>query len=116
MTGAWDRVALARVALDAGHPEGAVSAAYYAMLYAARAALSEEGRHARTHSGAWTSFRETYVASGRFDADLEKAVRGIQQQREAADYDAADVSVERAREIVVLSERFVDAVAAMLAD
>lgn len=113
---ARDRLALARVALDGGHPEGAVSAAYYAMLYAARAALSEEGVHAKTHRGTWTAFREAFVPTGRFDAKLEKAVRGTQRQREAADYDALQLGDDRATEIVELAERFVAAVEAMLAD
>ena len=36
------------------HPAVLVSAAYYAMLNAARAALSERGEYAKTHSGTWT--------------------------------------------------------------
>ena len=44
MAVARERAALAATALGAGSPGGAVSAAYYAMLYAARAALSEEDR------------------------------------------------------------------------
>jgi uncharacterized protein (UPF0332 family) len=50
-----------------------VSAAYYAMLYAARAALSEQDRYAKTHSGTWTLFRETFVRDGRFDPALARA-------------------------------------------
>ena len=40
MDQARDRAATAREILASGHLEAAVSAAYYAMLYAARAALS----------------------------------------------------------------------------
>src|SRR5687767_3247539 len=42
----------------------AVSDAYYAILYAARAALSERDRNAKTHRGTWTAFSEEFVASG----------------------------------------------------
>jgi hypothetical protein len=45
---ARDRLAMAREVLASGHREGAVSAAYYSMLYAARAALSEDEDSART--------------------------------------------------------------------
>lgn len=38
------RLAAARDSLDAGHPDEAIRLSYYAMLYAARAALSEEGQ------------------------------------------------------------------------
>lgn len=68
MAVARDRLTLASIALAAGSYGGAVSAAYYAMLNAARAALSEEDSYAKTHSGTWTLFRETFVATERFDA------------------------------------------------
>jgi uncharacterized protein (UPF0332 family) len=45
------RLRTARAALGVDDPAGAVSAAYYAMLYAVRAALSEEDRYAKTHAG-----------------------------------------------------------------
>jgi uncharacterized protein (UPF0332 family) len=48
--------AAARALVDAGHAATAVSTAYYAMLYAARAALSERDVNARTHAGTWQCF------------------------------------------------------------
>lgn len=62
MEEARDRLEVARVLVESGHPSSVVSAAYYAMLYAARAALSERGEHAKTHSGTWTLFSATFVA------------------------------------------------------
>lgn len=61
MDQARDRLAIAREVLASGHREGAVSAAYYSMLYAARAALSEDEENARTHRGTWNRFRIRYV-------------------------------------------------------
>ena len=61
---------LAREALAARHREGAVSLAYYAMLYAARATLSEEDANARSHRGIWNLFRIDYVVTDAFDANL----------------------------------------------
>lgn len=46
MAGARERLASARLALDAD--------------YAARAALSEDDRYAKTHSGTWSLFREVF--------------------------------------------------------
>jgi len=63
---ARDRAKLAREVLASGHREGAVSAVYYSMLYAARASLSEGGEHARTHRGTWNLFRESYVVTDAF--------------------------------------------------
>jgi len=61
------KLAAARTLLDSGFSQDAAGAAYYAMLYAARAALSEGDEHAKTHSGTWTLFSERYVNAGRFD-------------------------------------------------
>ena len=65
----------------------ALSGAYYAMLYAIRAALSERDVYAKTHRGAWNEFGR-FVATGEFDGDLVAAAQRVQSQREDADYDA----------------------------
>lgn len=114
MAGARERLADARTLLDAGGTGGVVGLAYYAMLYAARAALSEEDRNAKTHSGTWNLFKETFVDTGRFTGALYDGARTTQPTREAADYDGLTVPRERAEEIVSLAERFVPAVEAML--
>jgi hypothetical protein len=67
------------------------------MLYAARAALSEEERNARTHGGTWQLFRETFVDTGRFEGELAAAAQATQPLREGADYDARRSSLGRGR-------------------
>ena len=67
MDQARDRLEVARIAFATGHLEGAVSAAYYAMLYAARAALSEDDEYARSHGGTWGLFHRRYVVTDAFD-------------------------------------------------
>lgn len=111
---ARERVLLARAALDGGFSEGALSAAYYAMLYAARAALSEEDRYAKTHRGTWSLLRESFVETGRFDRELFEQAQRTQRVREAADYDAETVPVAEAEEVVAQAERFVSAVGELL--
>lgn len=59
----------AQGALDADAPARAASAAYYAMLYAARAALSEQDANAKTHRGTWQLFKESFVSGGQFAPD-----------------------------------------------
>ena len=115
MAGARDRLGAARAALAAGFDSNAASSAYYAMLYAARAALSEREKNAKTHAGTWTLFRETFVTTGRLDPALFSEAHGTQQLREAADYDALIVPTEEAQRIVALADRFVGAIAEMLA-
>jgi uncharacterized protein (UPF0332 family) len=114
MASARERVRAARAALEAGFPSVAVSAAYYAELYAARAALSEQDRHATTHRGVWNLFGEIFVSTGRFDPELLAEARRVQELREAADYDAREISRERAEAIATDAERFVEGIAAML--
>ena len=101
-----DRLGAARASVAAGFPTAAVSSAYYAMLYAARAALSEEDRYAKTHRGTWNLFGETFVTTGRFERDLFRAARDTQPVREGADYDAVPITASQADEVVALAERF----------
>jgi uncharacterized protein (UPF0332 family) len=81
------------------------------MLYAARAALSEDDRYAKTHAGTWGLFRQSFVEPGRFDGELFERAHKTQPVREGADYDARIVPPEQAEAIVALAERFVAAVA-----
>ncbi len=96
LASAAERLAGARVLLATGHPETSAAVAYYAMLYAARAALSERGLNAKTHRGTWTSFRESFVASGAFSSGLYEAAQRAQRLREAGDYDAGGAGDEEA--------------------
>lgn len=111
---ARDRVAAAFELFGADHMEAAVSAAYYAMLYAARAALSEDDEHARTHRGTWNLFRERYVVTDAFDDALYRLSQHAQTAREGADYEAATPSREDARRYVDGAAEFLAAVETML--
>lgn len=108
------RLNAAAVAVDED-PSGAISLAYYATLYAARAALSEQDLQPRTHRGTWHEFRRLYVATGAFDATLAAAVQSAQPEREQADYEAWAAPVEDAMRNMANAERFLQAVQALLA-
>jgi uncharacterized protein (UPF0332 family) len=107
---AREGVASARLLVAGGHSATAVSAAYYAMLYAARAALSERDRNARSHAGTWALFREEFVITGQFEADLARDAQRAQARREASDYAAESFEPSEAQEIVATAARFVAAV------
>jgi uncharacterized protein (UPF0332 family) len=109
---AHEGLASARTLVDGGHAAVAVSTAYYAMLNAARAALSERGREARSHRGIWNVFREELVLRAGFDADLFAAAQAAQPRREASDYGAETFEIAEARELLSTAERFVAAVEA----
>jgi uncharacterized protein (UPF0332 family) len=114
LTRAREGVASARTLVDAGHAATAISAAYYAMLYGARAALSERDRHARSHAGSWALFREEFVLTGEFEPRLAQAAQRAQARREASDYAAESFELSEAQEIVETAERFVDAIEALV--
>jgi uncharacterized protein (UPF0332 family) len=106
------RLAAAEVAVEKD-PSTALSAAYYAMLYGARAALSERDASAKTHRGTWHEFRDAFVANGAINADLAAEVQKIQPEREQADYDAWSAPPEEARRAIELAHRFLAAIEAL---
>ena len=114
MAGAREALVGARGALAAGGPARAASAAYYAMLYAARAALSEEDLNAKTHRGTWHLFYERFVATARFDESLYLLAQDAQELREQGDYAAQPASEAQAHATCEQAERFVDEVARIL--
>jgi uncharacterized protein (UPF0332 family) len=115
MDQARDRAAVAREILASGHRAGAVSAAYYAMLYAARAALSEDDQHARTHRGTWHLFHERYVVTDVFDQHLHALAQRSQDAREKGDCEAVTPDRADAEAIVAGAGEFIVAVERMLA-
>lgn len=116
MQQANERLAVARDMIAAGHPTAAVGQAYYAMLYAARAALSERDQHAKTHSRVWTLFAEEFVRSGAVPTDVGGVGQRTQRTREQADYEAEEFDEADARTILTDAERFVAAIRAALGD
>lgn len=108
------RLAQAELDLGGGFPEGAVSAAYYAMLSAARAALSERDRVAKTHSGTWGAFREVFVLGEGFPTEVFAEGPRTQNLRWAADYEGEEFSASEAQAVIDAARRFVDAVDAAI--
>jgi uncharacterized protein (UPF0332 family) len=106
------RLAAARVAVGED-PSTALSAAYYAMLYGARAALSERDTSARTHRATWNGFRREFVESGEIDAELAAEVQKLQPEREQADYDAWSAPAQEAQRAIELAHRFLAAIEAL---
>ncbi len=105
----------ARHALAAGDLDLAVSAAYYAMLYAARAALSEHDEYARRHGGTWNLFFQRFVTTGAFDQGLHNLAQRAQKSREGADYEAITPDPAETRRYVEGAAEFIAAVERMLA-
>jgi uncharacterized protein (UPF0332 family) len=103
------RLAAARGAID-HDPATAVSAAYYSMLYSARAALSERDVYAKTHTGTWHELRRVFVGPGLIDATLVAHAQDVQRERERSDYEAWSAPEEEARRVIELAAQFLAAV------
>lgn len=114
--GAREALRGAQAALDADAPARAASAAYYAMFYAARAALSEEDANAKTHRGTWHLFHERFVTGGAFDRELFADAQRAQDIRELGDYSAQPPSGEQAAGLIEVAQRFVSAIASMVGE
>lgn len=106
---ARERLAGARKNVEQDEFAIAVGAAYYAMLYAARAALSEHDLSAKTHRGTWNLLRQTFVRAGAVPAELVAEAERTAELREAADYDAAGIDREQAEYVLASAERFLAA-------
>lgn len=106
MAAARERLAAAGDSLSSGHLAVAASAAYYAMLYAARAALSERDLYAKTHSGIWTLFSKELVQGDEFEPCLARKATEAQKIRELGDYEAKPPSREQAEELLEIASRF----------
>lgn len=104
----------ARKNLNQGEYAIAVGAAYYAMLYGARAALSERDLYAKTHRGTWNLLRQTLGAEDSFPLELVKEAERLAELREAADYDALAVEESQAEQAVDSAERFLSALDELL--
>lgn len=92
----------------------AVVVAYYAMIYAARAALSEADVDARRHSGTWGAFGKAFVLSGKFDPVLAARGAKTQELREKVDYRAETLSEDQIDRALADARRFVAEVERML--
>jgi len=73
--------------LQAGDIERCISASYYAMFYAACAALEEVGVSRAKHSAVISAFGEQFAKSKRVDVRYHAMLLGAFALRSAADYE-----------------------------
>ena len=98
----------ARQIFEIGLYDDAVSRAYYAMFYAAKAALLSEGLDLRKHSSAVIKFRELFVVTGRVDAKYLRYLGRAQSARERSDYAPfVQPSKEGTEEILKTADAFI---------
>jgi predicted nucleotidyltransferase/HEPN domain-containing protein len=114
---AHEHLKLARAGLAIGTWNPAVVAAYDVVLEAARAALSEEDRFARTHDGTWHLIHELLAKTGKIPREFHASAHALLERRVYVLYGPKDPNKpprretpESARQAVEAAERFLRAV------
>ncbi len=95
--------------LKGGYYNDAVSRAYYAMFYAARALLSSRDLHPKGHKGLILQFGLEFVKKGFIEETYGRAISHAKERRETVDYNIdASMTAEEAGTIVSDARDFLD--------
>ncbi len=94
-----------RLLRDGDH-DFAVSRAYYAMFYAARALLLTRNVRRSKHSGVLAAFNEEFIRSGKLPRDLFIWLRDAFGDRAEGDYGLTIISEEQARSGIAAAREF----------
>lgn len=95
--------------LKGGYYNDAVSRAYYAMFYAARALLSSRDLHPKGHKGLILQFGLEFVKKGFIEETYGRALSHAKERRETVDYNIeAAMTREEAGIIVSDAQDFLD--------
>lgn len=106
----------ARVMLEDGDSDSAVSRAYYAMFFAAEALLASKGLTFSSHHAVVSAFGQEFSKTGILAPHLHRSLIEAAQARNASDYQirsgittkAAIGVIERAEEFVRAALRYLD--------
>jgi len=96
---------------EQGYYEEAISVAYYATLWAARALLLTEGAEPRTHEGVRTMLGLYFIRTGKIPNEVGRLFTRRLDDRMSADYSAdAFLTSEDAEDALHQAESFIKAV------
>ncbi len=95
--------------------DSAVSRAYYAMFYAAQAALLKREMTFSSHKAVISAFGRHFVKTGVFEKEMGRDLNVIFDERQLGDYEPMfSISQDDARRATEVAQRFVDQIAAWL--
>lgn len=77
----------AKLLLENGMSDTAVSRLYYAAFYAINALLAEKGFNPKTHSGTKTIFNKEFILTGKMESRFSEFYSFLMAKRFEADYD-----------------------------
>lgn len=108
---AWDCLADADALLEKQRYSASVSRSYYAMFYAAQAALISQNIEAFTHAGVNVQFQKIFIKTGIFPVSFGKTFSKIADQRMKSDYEIGfRASCEDATHTFREASEFVEAI------
>lgn len=106
----------ARSLTEDGFHDFAASRAYYAVFYAASAALMAEGLAFTKHGGLITAVHQHLIKPGRLDVAFGKDLRFLYEMRLVGDYgESRHVPKEEAENAIGIADRLVSELSALLA-
>jgi len=116
LTLAAETLGAAEYLLKGGYYNDAVSRAYYAMFYAARALLASRDLHPKGHKGLIIQFGLEFVKKGFIEETYGRALSYAKERRETVDYnieatmtpDEAGIIIADARNFLERIERAFD--------
>jgi len=98
---ARETLGAAEYLLEGGYYNDAVSRAYYAMFYAARALLASRDIHPKGHKGLILQFGLEFVKTGFIEEMYGRALSHAKERRETADYNIDSKMTEEEAESIV---------------
>jgi uncharacterized protein (UPF0332 family) len=114
---AESRLKAAARGVAAGDVERSLSASYYAMFYAASAALEKVGMSRAKHPAVIAAFGEQFAKTRRIEPRFHAMFLGAFALRSAADYEThAALSLETAEETLGNAQSFVAACRALISN
>ena len=117
LTLSTEKLAEAKDLLRLQHWRGTVSSAYFAMFYAAKAALASVGVAVHKHKGIGSNLSEHFVKTGVLDQDYNRLLMQAMRAREISDYDPHETITESgAQQAVANAEKFVVAIEKIIAE
>jgi uncharacterized protein (UPF0332 family) len=106
---ARSNIEAAKLLLDKGFTEVAITRAYYAMFYCAQALLLEKGITGSSHKRVISAFGQYLVTTGEAPAELHRYLIEAQRERHVADYLAeSSLTQEDAEEAVAQAEEWLE--------
>ncbi|MFD1144859.1 HEPN domain-containing protein [Larkinella insperata] len=97
--------------------EASISRAYYAMFYAAEAALLTKGETTVTHKGLSMLFSKHFIKGGLLEPEYGRMLSNVFRQRQLSDYEIRfEANAQDADLVIDNAESFIQRIKSLLAD